>query len=162
LKRCPQCQQTKPLADFPLDAAGAGGRHGWCRICKAARMRDYYAANGGHAALDRAYREGPGRVNVLLSEARKRARKRVVPFAITADHVLIPDICPILGIPLVTNRVRARADSPSIDRIEPALGYVPGNVHVISFRANTMKSDASPAELLMLADWIYKTFGHDP
>jgi hypothetical protein len=41
-----------------------------------------------------------------------------------------------------------------LDRVIPELGYVPGNVAVISLRANTMKQDATAAELRVLADWI--------
>lgn len=41
-------------------------------------------------------------------------------------------------------------ESPTLDKIIPALGYVPGNVWVISHRANTIKSDASLEELKTL------------
>lgn len=37
---------------------------------------------------------------------------------------------------------------PSIDKIIPNLGYVPGNVKVISFMANHMKSHATKEQLL--------------
>ena len=36
---------------------------------------------------------------------------------------------------------------PSVDRINPALGYTEDNVWVISFRANTIKQNASLIEL---------------
>lgn len=38
-------------------------------------------------------------------------------------------------------------DSPSLDRVIPELGYVPGNVIVISWRANNLKRDATIEEL---------------
>ena len=37
-------------------------------------------------------------------------------------------------------------DSPSLDRIVPELGYVKGNIRVISNRANHLKSDATLEE----------------
>lgn len=40
-----------------------------------------------------------------------------------------------------------QASSPSLDRIDNRMGYVPGNVWVISWKANRMKSDASMEEL---------------
>jgi hypothetical protein len=43
----------------------------------------------------------------------------------------------------------AKPNSPSFDRInnDPAIGYVRGNVNIISQRANQIKSDATAAEL---------------
>ncbi|WP_145960516.1 hypothetical protein [Novosphingobium meiothermophilum] len=49
------------------------------------------------------------------------------------------------------------ANSPSLDRIEPELGYVPGNTIVISNRANRLKSDATIDELRAIASF-YATF----
>lgn len=43
---------------------------------------------------------------------------------------------------------------PTIDRIIPALGYVPGNIVVISHRANRMKSDGTAEEHERIAAWL--------
>jgi hypothetical protein len=45
----------------------------------------------------------------------------------------------------------ARDDSPSIDRIDPRLGYLPGNVWIICNRANRIKSDGTAREHLVIA-----------
>ena len=74
----------------------------------------------------------------LVARAKDRARARNLPFNITADDVVVPPICPALGIPLVTGQKRS-AMSPSLDRVQPRLGYVPGNVRVVSDRANRLK-----------------------
>ena len=66
---------------------------------------------------------------------------------------MIPTHCPILGVPIeVLGEDRNRA--ASIDRLNPNLGYVPGNVAVISLRANRIKSDATIEELEKLVAWI--------
>lgn len=94
---------------------------------------------------------------VMLKAAKLRARKKGLPFDITEHDFEIPAKCPALGIPLV------RADgpgfspnSPSIDRIRPELGYVPGNVAVISNQANRIKCDATVDELAKITRWLRK------
>jgi hypothetical protein len=68
--------------------------------------------------------------------------------------VSVPDVCPVLGIPLKVVSGKGFTDnSPSLDRIVPSLGYVPGNVVVISMRANRIKSDASLAELKKIVEF---------
>jgi hypothetical protein len=52
-------------------------------------------------------------------------------------------------------RKRAALDSsPSLDRLVPALGYVIGNIHVISNRANTLKNNASIKELECVIEYM--------
>lgn len=67
--------------------------------------------------------------------------------------MVIPDFCPVLGLPLYRNTggLAQGPNSPSLDRIDPALGYVKGNVNVISSKANAIKSNATPEELLRVA-----------
>ena len=48
-------------------------------------------------------------------------------------------------------------DSPSFDCFMPALGYVRGNVSVMSWRANHLKNDATSDELRAVADWMDNT-----
>lgn len=82
----------------------------------------------------------------MVTAARKRARAKGLPFNITAEDVVIPERCPVLGTKL-TLAGGKRDTSPSLDRIEPKKGYRKGNVRVISFRANTLKSNATVEEL---------------
>jgi hypothetical protein len=56
-------------------------------------------------------------------------------------------VCPVLGLPLFPGRGQPTANSPSIDRVDPSLGYVRDNVWVISNRANMIKNDATLEEL---------------
>ena len=85
--------------------------------------------------------------------AKQRAKAQGVPFEITKADVVIPAFCPILGIPLSKGDGVTHASSPSLDKIIPELGYVPGNVQVISLRANAMKNDASFADMIALGEW---------
>ncbi len=87
----------------------------------------------------------------VLRNARARAGSEGREFSITIEDLLpLPFHCSILGIELLysfAGKKGPRAASPSIDRIDNALGYVKGNVRVISFRANRIRNDASLDEL---------------
>lgn len=83
----------------------------------------------------------------MVVAARQRAKKAGVPFDLTAEDIAIPDACPVLGIPLEASFGRSTPQSPSLDRVIPKLGYVKGNVLVVSNRANVIKGDASVEEL---------------
>jgi hypothetical protein len=96
----------------------------------------------------------------MLNRAKTRAEKQNIPFSITEKDVFIPERCPILGIKLEHHRGKPGAykSSPSLDRIVPEKGYVPGNVRVISQLANQCKGSATPEELIEFAKWILITF----
>ena len=69
----------------------------------------------------------------------------------------IPATCPVLGIPIdpFGGGVCGNRNSPSFDRIDPNKGYVPGNVVIISWRANRLKSDCvSTEEMQKVADYV--------
>ena len=69
---------------------------------------------------------------------------------------MIPDFCPVLGLPLYRNTGGSAQgpNSPSLDRTDATLGYTKGNVNVISSKANAIKSNASPEELLRVAAYF--------
>ena len=85
---------------------------------------------------------------VLLTQSRIRAKKRGLDHTINIEDIRIPSICPVLGIQL--NQGGNTDNSPSLDRIDSSKGYTPDNVWVISIRANRIKNDATPDELIQL------------
>ena len=90
----------------------------------------------------------------LWSNAKGRAAKKGIPFNIDLEDITIPETCPLLGIPMFsgTRESGPIRNSPTLDRIYPEKGYVKGNVWVVSYKANTMKSDATPTEVRLLAE----------
>ena len=51
--------------------------------------------------------------------------------------------------------------SASLDRIDPAKGYVKGNLVIISSKANNIKSAYRAADLYKVADWLYEIEKND-
>lgn len=103
----------------------------------------------------------------IASAILHRCQENKIEFDFSSRHHLArylvdiaPERCPVFGYKLSFengNRQHGfRGNLPSVDRIDPALGYIPGNLQVISFRANAMKSDASPEELRLFAQWVLK------
>jgi hypothetical protein len=92
------------------------------------------------------------------SAAKRRGARVGVPVNLTREYIysLCQDHCPVLGMPLVyvaRTGGGAAQNSATIDRVIPALGYVVGNVAIISHRANSIKRDATPDELAKVAAW---------
>lgn len=94
-----------------------------------------------------------GRLKFLLFKAKTRAKEKNIEFSISYKDLDIPELCPLLEIPIVWNvrTGRPTENSPSVDRIDNSKGYVKGNVWVISMRANFLKNSSSPKELEKLA-----------
>lgn len=92
--------------------------------------------------------------------AKQRAESKGTPFDIEVSDVIIPEFCPVLGLELNRSSGKGKPanESPSLDRIVPELGYVKGNVQVVSHLANVMKNNATPDQLRRFASWVLTTY----
>jgi hypothetical protein len=92
--------------------------------------------------------------------AKNRASKKGLPFDIEREDVreLVVDLdyCPVLGIKLNWDNDKLLDDSPTLDKIIPELGYVKGNIAVISNKANRIKTDANLEEIGKVWCWLKK------
>jgi hypothetical protein len=99
--------------------------------------------------------------------AQSRSRKLGLPFNITIENItieniVIPEFCPILGIKLNVGSGKVSDASPSLDKVIPGLGYVRGNIQVISNRANRIKTDATLNELKKVYEFYKGLLGEPP
>lgn len=98
----------------------------------------------------------------IFNSVKSNSKKAGIPFNLTQEYIksIWPkdNKCPITGMQFyITGREGRRnyRDSASLDRIRPHLGYVIGNVAIISMRANHMKNDVTdPALFRKMADWL--------
>jgi hypothetical protein len=96
---------------------------------------------------------------VLLKGARDSARRKGIEFNLELSDIIIPELCPVLGIPIVKNQKLGdrRDNGPSIDRRDNSLGYIRGNICVISWRANRLKWNGSAREFESILKYMRET-----
>ena len=117
-----------------------------CKSCSLEMVNiDKYCSLEARRAL---YRKDPRKV--MLIHARKRAKDNNQGFNINYTDIIIPEVCPLLNIPLFVSDSIVGPNSPTIDRLECNKGYVKGNVLVISHKANSAKSNLTLKELELL------------
>lgn len=134
--------------------------------------RNYYKHNEIHRKRSQDYRD-KNTVNGISHEkqycidhpekylwwaARNRAKKNGTEFTIKETDIIIPEYCPVLQIKLVSVRqTRQNRDFvPSVDRLDNTKGYIPGNIEVISFKANRYKTDMSFEDIERLYEYVKK------
>lgn len=184
LKKCSCCGSEKSVAEFHKETHRKDGLSYYCKSCASERRRASRAANPEkfrkrnrkwreanpekNRAAERKWREANPDKNrdrqrkwhvdnlgrVMLNKARYRAKKGGYPCTITEDDILIPEMCPRSGMPLVSGVKGDCSNSPSLDKIIPELGYIPGNVEVVSLQYNVMKQRLSNEELVALCRTI--------
>lgn len=98
-------------------------------------------------------------IYLMWARAKKRAEEKTIDFDIEISDIIVPDVCPVLGIQFsVSKDGKGPGDtSPSLDRIDSKLGYIKGNVKVISFKANRIKSDAEIDDVEKVLEYMKST-----
>lgn len=169
-KICPKCGRDLPLSAYCL-GNGKYGKRSICKDCdhkihntdeyrlrrkiirdkKRKEDSDYWRKerekdNETLLKNENSYKK------YMIRSAKQRAKTKNILFDISYSDFSIPEYCPLLGIKLIKHigQKEKQDNSPSLDRIIPSLGYVKGNVWVISERANRIKSNASVEELELL------------
>jgi len=152
---CSVCKQTLPAEEFYEMRSRTNGRRDSLGVLRSSRCKT--CQNNDYLKLDQKTK--------MLYAARKRAKLGGFECTITKDDIVIPETCPVLGIPLFARVGAGRSNrdqvenSPSLDRIDNSKGYVPGNIAVISMRANMIKNNATLDELKAIVAYIESSQG---
>jgi predicted DNA-binding protein YlxM (UPF0122 family) len=131
-KRCSKCGEWKRHLLFTKSNRYVGGIHHKCKTCSSKRYLELKSENPKPQ---------------LLARLRNRAKKKGIEFSLTADDLQIPELCPVLGMPIKFNLGRTCDDSISVDRVDNSKGYTSDNIIITSRRANCLKNEATLDEL---------------
>jgi hypothetical protein len=124
---------------------------GATKSCNCLR-KEYYAS--GKSALHGHCRHGVWSVEYhLYQTAKQRAKNLGIPFSIEIDDIKVPKLCPVLGIPLIRGSKKQQDNSPTLDRMSPSRGYIKGNIAVISYLANRIKTNANAEQIERVATY---------
>lgn len=169
-KVCFKCGLLKSN-DYFYKSGKTGRLQGYCKICSnnavavysktdestqwvknyRAKHQDRYRA---HARNSKAKVRIERPVLALWRACKRRSQLKSWPFDLTVEDLgTIPEVCPVLGIPIITSRSRADGNSPSLDRIDNNKPYTKDNVAIISYRANVLKNSATLEEVEKI--WNY-------
>lgn len=177
LRVCKHCQEGKTYEELVKDKRKTDGVISVCKECgkKQLLSRPNYIAL--KEEMKRKYREEPTYAEskrksrqlyhknylerVLLSNAKTRAKRMNLLINIDEFDIVIPEVCPLLEIPIFRGTNEVKSNSPSLDRIDTTKGYIKGNVRVISYKANTMKNDGDIPTLKMFIRNLERYLGND-
>lgn len=126
---------------------------------RSAAQQRYSASDKGKEAKQR-WRDANSKKDWVINtrwRAKQRAKRSGVDFELSTEYLysITTDQCPVFGTPfLFSNNKNILPESPSIDRIDPAKGYVRGNVVVLSMKANLIKSAYGADDIFKVAAWL--------
>lgn len=148
---CPSCEQILSKDFFYKKTSE--GRYGdflyeSCRSCSKEKARRSFRKNKS-SHRDR-YQKNPE--IKMYQNLKARAKNEGIKFEIDVEDIIIPETCPVLGIPLIP--FSSSDNSPSVDKFYPEKGYIKGNIFIISKRANRIKSNAYSDEVEKLLNWM--------
>jgi hypothetical protein len=145
---CPRCNTEFPITEFTSGRAHDGALRAYCRPCTRDYSREWTKNNVARH---------------MVEGARNRAVGRGVPFKLNETDIAIPSMCPVYGVPLALPGDGPRTVyTATLDRLVPELGYVRGNVRVISWAANMDKRDLTLEKIDRIATYLRRELGVKP
>ena len=110
-------------------------------------------------------RQTPERyARMMLTWTRTRARRKGIEFDLTSQfltELLLAGHCAVTGLPFDVERSGdgkkgMKPFAPSVDRIDPKLGYVKSNVRIVCYIYNCAKSEFHDEDVMTMASAMLK------
>jgi len=157
-KTCSRCNREKEIRQKEIN--GVIKMHSICKPCRSSisynsrkkRTEEYKIKVKSKNEIDI-----DSRGYLIWKRAKDRACKKNLDFSITREQVvswLNIGICQATGLKLNLEFGKETLNplGPSLDRINPKLGYIVGNVRMVSWIFNRAKGDGSDDDVWLLAE----------
>lgn len=146
---CNRCKRSVSVALFPKSKTNKSGRYSYCKNC----CHEQYKAKRQNAI-----RYTAGR---FLADIRQRAKSRNIPCDLDLPFLMEKfqtNRCELSGLEWRSEST-ITPYSPSIDRIDPSLGYTKDNVRVILMGLNALKGSGTDQDMKTIILAMAKAFG---
>lgn len=163
-KTCKCCSVSKPVMDFYSKLTSPLGVDCICKICS--KKRDKTRRNpetnrrGRVKWIEKTLKKDPSLF--LWFRTKWAASAKGLDFDLDPEDLKIPEFCEVLGLRIVVKmpetggRRGAKDEAASVDRLNSSLGYVKGNVRIISNLANTIKNFGTARQHELVAAYMRK------
>lgn len=163
-KVCRGCNISKSVLDFYQRITSPLGCDSICRICR--NKKDKIRRNpelnrrGRVKWIEKTLKKDPSLF--LWFRTKWAASAKGLDFDLSPEDLKIPEFCEVLGLRIVVKmpetggRRGAKDEAASVDRLNSSLGYVKGNVRIISNLANTIKNFGTARQHELVAAYMRK------
>lgn len=144
LMLCKQCFEEKHSHNF----VWRSDRKCYRNICKSCHTKNQKKRYTNYKV------KSPFKCRATKIKAKCKHKK--IKYDLTYQHLesIWTGKCPVFGFKIKFNEHRNSERHAELDRINPKKSYTKGNVIWLSRRANRIKNNAIPKDLLLLAEWL--------
>lgn len=133
---CRSCGKLKTKAEFSIHSkCKLGIDISACKACKKAKV------DWSKVPIEKR----------IYNRIKSRATKKKIPFDLELQDIVLPKLCPVFQKPFIYGDYDW---TYSVDRKDNSLGYVKGNIQILSNRANRLKGDFSINELQSMITFL--------
>jgi len=154
-KQCNKCLECKPYSEFYKTTSNQRSLDGFRKQCKQCHSSFSHNQPNRKKIANNYYKRKKQENPALFmwKQAKHRAKYDYgdMEFSIEVGDIVLPEVCPYLGVGFIP---LDKEFGYSLDRIDSSKGYTKGNIRVISYKANRMKSNATEQELISFAKGV--------
>ena len=145
-KTCTRCKRKKPYNLFDRKSESKDGRKSWCKLCVAKHQKKIWSAykrDKDHGSLSATPHKF---LKHWLCNVKKSARHPLSP-KVTLHYLMAlwnfqKGKCAITNTRMTHLKGRGKVDTNiSVDRINSSIQYEKGNLQLLCYRVNMMKSN---------------------